>query len=854
MPKIVIENGPDKGRSYPVSTAEALIAGRDPSAKIPLRDEMASRRHFEVAFQDGRFVVRDLESKNGVTVNGKPLEGTASLSSNDRIQVGETLLTFVGDDPHPLLGREVSGYRIEDRIGRGGMGTVYRALQLSLDRTVAMKILAPHLVENQSFINLFIREARAAGALSHPNLVQVYDVGVEEDIYFYSMEYIPHGSVEELLNRDKQIAVPRALEIVRDAALGLQYAELKGLVHRDIKPGNLMIGADDIIKIGDLGIARFGEEEGVVSQKDGVSGSPHYIAPEQARGLDIDHRADLYALGVSFYQMLCGKTPYRGSTPREVILGHLKTDPPPLAERAPDVPAPVIELVESMMQKDRDERIASATAVLERLDPLLRRYKGDGDGSFTGTNRSRLPKLIGGLTALCIVSVGITLAVLHHQSSLREEEERVAEYTEMVEGAEGQRGRGELAAVATSISTIKDLADLPEDLMARVEALEQWLDETREAEERAAREQYLAEAFSAAEEEAKPLSEKDAVAHWQKFIDDHPDSEQAAEATRRKEALESSIREREARERTAELRLRPIIDSAERLASDGNYKRALATLDGGEEHPNTPAENDRSALRTRIESDARDAWARCTADARASITAGEFTDARAAVRRFRAPDFLAGEIQAFHGEIDTAERAARESANGGTTEKDTVAIALNESLTLWATLDERGKQDEVQNSYRDAVRKLGLELIFDAEEKRTLQRAIDQMKQISGILDEAGRTTSDQRISITTASGTTMQVRVQRFTGQRVTYRKRGASRNDVVDWYELTPTSRFAVIQTATALPEGSAPAVGWLYFALGESGAAEELWTQAETSSPALIAALRALAGRAVRARTND
>ena len=378
--------------------------------------------------------------------------------------------------------------------------------------------------------------------------------------------------MEELLNRDKQIAVPRALEIVRDAALGLQYAELKGLVHRDIKPGNLMIGADDIIKIGDLGIARFGEEEGVVSQKDGVSGSPHYIAPEQARGLDIDHRADLYALGVSFYQMLCGKTPYRGSTPREVILGHLKTDPPPLAERAPDVPAPVIELVESMMEKNRDVRIASATAVLERLDPLLRRYKGDGDGSFTGTTRSRLPKLIGGLTALCIVSVGITLAVLHHQSSLREEEERVAEYTQMVEGAEGQRGRGELAAVATSISTIKDLADLPEDLMERVEALEQWLDETREAEERAAREQYLAEAFTAAEEEAKSLSEKDAVAHWQKFIDDHPDSEQATEATRRKEALERSISDREARERTAELRLRPIIDSAERLASDGQLQ------------------------------------------------------------------------------------------------------------------------------------------------------------------------------------------------------------------------------------------------------------------------------------------
>ena len=711
MPKIVIENGPDRGRSYSISTADSLIAGRDPAAGVPLRDEMASRQHFEVGFQDGRFVVRDLGSKNGVTVNGKRLEGTATLSSNDRIQVGETLLTFVGDDPHPLLGREISGYRIEDRIGRGGMGTVYRALQLSLDRTVAMKILAPHLVENQNFINLFIREARAAGALSHPNLVQVYDVGVEDDIYFYSMEYIPHGSVEELLNRDKQIAVPRTLEIIRDAALGLQYAELKGLVHRDIKPGNLMIGADDIIKIGDLGIARFGEEEGVVSQKDGVSGSPHYIAPEQARGLDIDHRADLYALGVSFYQMLCGKTPYRGSTPREVILGHLRTDPPPLAERAPDVPAPVVELVEAMMQKDRDQRIPSATAVLERLEPLLRRYKGDGDGTLTAVDRSRLPKLIGGLTALCIVSVGITLAVLNHQSSLKAEEERIAEYTEIVEKAERFRDAGTLAEVSEALARIRDLNDLPEDLAERADTLESWLDAERAAEEQAAREQLLAEAFDIAEEQAKTLSESDAIAHWKKFAEDYPDSEEAKEATRRREAIERTIRDREARDRQAELSLRPILVSAERLAADGAYKRALATLDGGDSHPETPAEIERTTLRARIESDARDAWARCRADARALITAKEFTDARSALRRFRAPDFLSAEIESLLAEIKAAEEAARSQDNGAESTTDTVATSLREALQLWATLDEKGRQAEVQNSVRDAIRKLGVRLV-----------------------------------------------------------------------------------------------------------------------------------------------
>ncbi|MEM7263997.1 MAG: FHA domain-containing serine/threonine-protein kinase, partial [Planctomycetota bacterium] len=261
MPKLLIENGVDRGKSFIIKKDEPFFAGRDQAAQIVITDEMASRRHFQIEHREDRYYLRDLESSNGTFLNGSLVRKVEALAPNDRIQVGSTLISFQDDKPHPLIGREISGYRILDRIGRGGMGTVYRALQTSLDRVVALKVLAPHLVKNTNFVNLFIREARAAGALSHPNVVQVYDVGVHEDIYFFSMEYIPDGSVEDLLNRSGPIPLTRALRMVHDAAQGLQYAEQVGIIHRDIKPGNLMIGAGSVVKIGDLGISRSTEGE-----------------------------------------------------------------------------------------------------------------------------------------------------------------------------------------------------------------------------------------------------------------------------------------------------------------------------------------------------------------------------------------------------------------------------------------------------------------------------------------------------------------------------------------------------------------------------------------------------------------
>ena len=846
MPRIVIENGPDRGESYVIQPGGELVAGRDPAAQIPIRDEMASRRHFQIEHSDGRFQLRDLGSKNGLSLNGSRLEKTTTLSANDRIQVGETLLTFVGDDPHPLLGRELSGYRIEDRVGRGGMGTVYRALQLSLDRTVALKILAPHLVENQSFINLFIREARAAGALSHPNLVQVYDVGVEEKIYFYSMEYIPYGSVEELLNAEKRLQLPRALEIVRDAALGLQYAELKGLVHRDIKPGNLMIGTDNIIKIGDLGIARFGEEEGVVSQKDGVSGSPHYIAPEQARGQDIDHRADLYALGVSFYQMLCGETPYRGSTPREVILGHIKRNPPPLSERAPEVPAPVIELVESMMEKDREQRVPSATVILERLEPLMRRYRGDGDSSALPGGNSKAPyKWIAGLLVLGLVTIGITLGVLHRNNSVADERQKIETWTGLVVDAENFRDEDNAVAVSRALEHLIEISELPPELVERRAALETWRIDRQERQESEARARFVAEAYETLLDHVKTLDNASALVALDEFIAEHPETEPAEEAKQRRDAIAEAMRLAADSELTAKLRIQPLIKVARDLAENGDYRRALDRL-ASISVPGTQAEADRLAEVLRINQMARTAWDLHAGEVRRDIAEKLFNQARRTLLRFKTPESLELQVADLEREIDAAEALEAEDS-GEVPTTDPLGEPLRTALREWAA---GGSVRDLERPLRDHEFKDRL----NPNERIILSQALDLMGELPEFLNSVGQDLepANPKVELSFVKGETKKFRLSDFNAKRIIGTEPGARAGTVIQWQELTPASRLLVLRTSSGLKPEQFPIYGWLAFANGERTLANQIWASAPAASAELIAGLRTLADRAEA--TND
>ena len=374
MAKLYVERGPLRGKELHLEEGKVYLLGRDSSCALPLPDSLTSRQHFTVRVSKGRYLLRDLNSSNGTFVNGEVVRKTAELKLGDQVEAGETLLSILADDERPtqggLVGREIAGYQILERVGRGGMGTVYRARQLSLDRIVALKVLSPSLAWDKEFIERFMQEVRAAARLVHPNIVCALDVGQEQSIYYFSMEYMAGGSIEDRIEREGRIAPDRAVPMLLDVARGLAYAEEQGIVHRDIKPENLMLDELGAVKIVDLGIAGQIEGHSSFKQSEGVFGSPHYIAPEQAAGERIDHRADLYGLGASAYRMLSGRTLFTGDSQAEIMSKHVNEEPEPLQRVAPWVPRRLCHIVMKMIEKDPDDRYASARDLIAAFEDL----------------------------------------------------------------------------------------------------------------------------------------------------------------------------------------------------------------------------------------------------------------------------------------------------------------------------------------------------------------------------------------------------------------------------------------------------------------------------------------------------
>ncbi|MFH1551052.1 MAG: FHA domain-containing serine/threonine-protein kinase [Planctomycetota bacterium] len=373
MAKLVVESGVDKGREYSLKSSATLIGGRESGVEMRISDSLASRQHFKIENRNDEFILTDLQSTNGTYLNGKSVT-QARLRIGDRIRVGEILISLLPDeekdDAGGLIGEVLAGYRLERRIGRGGMGTVYLAMQLSLKRPVALKILSDDLAQNSNFISMFISEARAAAQLQHPNIVLAYDVGKDRDRYYFAMEYVSGGSIQNLVARRKRLTVSEAIHYTVEAGKGLEYAERKGIVHRDIKPDNLMITDDDSIKICDLGLARSYLETDDEKRAEGIAGSPHYIAPEQALGKQVDHRADIYSLGATMYRMLAGTTPFSGGSIKELLKKHVRETPRKLSELNRNVPQVLSHVVEKMMAKTPEQRYQSARDVIEDIKAI----------------------------------------------------------------------------------------------------------------------------------------------------------------------------------------------------------------------------------------------------------------------------------------------------------------------------------------------------------------------------------------------------------------------------------------------------------------------------------------------------
>lgn len=259
-----------------------------------------------------------------------------------------------------LVGQEISGCEILQKVAMGGMGSVYKARHKALDRIVCVKILSPALTTDKKAVELFLTEARAIAEIDHPNIVQVYNVGKEKGYYFIVMGFVEGQTLSQLVKRQPNIPLDVVVNLFEGILLGLDAAHAKGIIHRDIKPSNILINADMQPKIVDFGIAKKVDREKGSTKTTELAGTAYFIAPEQALGRDLDTRADLYSVGASLYYVLTGHFPYNGKNTIDIIQKHINDPIPDPAERRPGLPAWLTSAVTKLMAKKPEDRFQTA--------------------------------------------------------------------------------------------------------------------------------------------------------------------------------------------------------------------------------------------------------------------------------------------------------------------------------------------------------------------------------------------------------------------------------------------------------------------------------------------------------------
>jgi serine/threonine-protein kinase len=303
-------------------------------------------------------------------------EGVLTRFQAERLLAGRTAGFFLGQ------------YRILDQLGRGGMGRVYKAQHLAMQRTVALKVLAPDLVATERAVKLFRHELQAVGQLVHPNIVTAYDANEVNGRYFLVLEHVDGPNLDQLVRRQGPLSVGLACDYVRQVASGLQCAYARGMLHRDIKPANILVqrvgpGGDEspgLVKISDFGLARLGNHPGlnvpgltsgtIATRDNTVMGTPDYLSPEQARDLHrTDIRSDLYSLGCTFYFLLTGQVPFPGGTAMDKLIRHASERPAPIEGVRPDVPPAVLAIVDRLLAKSPDDRFQTPAELVEALQP-----------------------------------------------------------------------------------------------------------------------------------------------------------------------------------------------------------------------------------------------------------------------------------------------------------------------------------------------------------------------------------------------------------------------------------------------------------------------------------------------------
>jgi serine/threonine-protein kinase len=344
-----------------------------PFEKLPDDDELfvrAARR--ENLLDDAKIAqAREVQEKmRGLGLVPKPL-GVVLLELGS---LDAAAFKRIGDAVNRVKEAfRIPGFKLLERLGRGSMGVVYKARQLGLDRLVAIKILSRHLAQNEAYVRRFLKEARVVGRLNHPHVVQGFDAGEAGGDFYFAMEFCDGPTVLALLKRGGAMDESRAVKIVTQVASALEHAHEEGLVHRDVKPDNIMIVEGGVAKLCDLGLAKDVSIESGSTAEGAALGTPNYISPEQARGDEqVDIRSDIYSLGATFYHLLTGVPPFEGANPAVTMVKHLNEPPVAPRKRRPELSAAVEKVVLRMLAKEPRDRYQTPGELLRDLERLDR--------------------------------------------------------------------------------------------------------------------------------------------------------------------------------------------------------------------------------------------------------------------------------------------------------------------------------------------------------------------------------------------------------------------------------------------------------------------------------------------------
>jgi len=294
----------------------------------------------------------------------------------------------------PILGQTIGGCRVASKVGEGGMGTVYKGIQISLDREVAIKILPGQYSRNRSFIRRFEREAKSLAKINHQNIMQIYDFGMHGDLYFMLMEFINGKSLSDMIEERYVLTLEELLPIIKQAAMGLECAQKNGVIHRDVKPDNIMIDEGRTVKMTDFGLAKIvGSGMSELTQEGVRVGTPAFMSPEQCKGEKaLDIRTDIYSLGVTFYFALTGKLPFTGDSPFSIMLKHQNQQAEPVNKIVSGLPDAVSEIIEKMMKKEPEERYQTWEQFLDAVRAVERFMSVDLPDESADTEEDKLLK------------------------------------------------------------------------------------------------------------------------------------------------------------------------------------------------------------------------------------------------------------------------------------------------------------------------------------------------------------------------------------------------------------------------------------------------------------------------------